>query len=773
MGSLLPVSGSRTSQLMVQQRLLAQLGSDQSDLLNIETQISTGHRLTLPSDDAPAAVRALGLQGLLNQKSQVKTNLSTNQSYLSATDSALSQVSGLLTEMRGLALSSIGTLASNDQRTASADQVQQALEQLVNTGNQRFRGRSLFAGSLTSATPFQINGQAVQYNGNQGSLSSFADTNLLFKTNADGDSVFGAISAAVQGSVDLNPVLRDDTPLADLHGGQGIDRSSIAISDGNATSVVDISKAQSIGDVISLIQHQPPAGRTVTVTLTATGLNISLDAAGGGALSIKEVGDGSAAYDLGILHEIGQNVGPVIGSDLNPRITDTTSLTDLLGARAKTTIASPGNGNDIVLEALTNGPQLNGINVSFANSGAITPGQETVTYNANAKTIVVNINAGQSTAQNVVDALNNDPQVNQLFQAKISTHDPGNPLDPNSSFVDATATGTFSGGSGIQLDQQSGLQINSNGQTNVIDISQAKTVQDLLNKINSSPAGALAEINAQGTGINVRSRTSGVDFSVGENGGATATQLGVRSFTTTTQLADLNYGAGVHPIGGAADFIIQRKDGIDLKIDLSSAKTIGDVINLINNDPINQDSDHSVTAQLSKFGNGIELTTTDQSAIAPLAVINNSASHAAEELGLIPVGSHTSLAAVVSGGAETISGRDVNPNEVNGAFTALIRLEKALRNNDDVGIQRAVGLLDSATTQVNLARADLGSRQQGLDTLQTNLDSEVTALTSSLSTEIDTDMATAITDLTGKQTSFQAALQVAAQTYKLTLLNYI
>ena len=141
--------------------------------------------------------------------------------------------------------------------------------------------------------------------------------------------------------------------------------------------------------------------------------------------------------------------------------------------------------------------------------------------------------------------------------------------------------------------------------------------------------------------------------------------------------------------------------------------------------------------------------------------------------GSFPSAQHTSQAAVVSPGTETITGRDVNPSEVNGAFTALIRLEQALRNNDDVGIQRAVGLLDSATTQVNLARADLGSRQQGLDTLQTNLDSEVVSLKDSLSTEIDTDMATAITDLTSKQTSFQAALQVAAQTNKLTLLNYI
>ena len=75
----------------------------------------------------------------------------------------------------------------------------------------------------------------------------------------------------------------------------------------------------------------------------------------------------------------------------------------------------------------------------------------------------------------------------------------------------------------------------------------------------------------------VRSRLSGADFSIGENGGTTATQLGIRSLTANTALADLNHGLGVTSITGA-DFTIHRKDGTDLPIDISSAVTIGDVL---------------------------------------------------------------------------------------------------------------------------------------------------------------------------------------------------
>ena len=105
------------------------------------------------------------------------------------------------------------------------------------------------------------------------------------------------------------------------------------------------------------------------------------------------------------------------------------------------------------------------------------------------------------------------------------------------------------------------MQITSGGKTYTIDVSGDKTVQDLLNSINASGAGLDAEINPAGTGINVSSRVSGADFSIGENGGNTATQLGLRTFTATTQLTQLNHGAGVGVntvTPGGTDFTISE-----------------------------------------------------------------------------------------------------------------------------------------------------------------------------------------------------------------------
>ena len=219
----------------------------------------------------------------------------------------------MISNIESVAESVSNTTSTDAQRQAAADQVSQTISQLMDVGNQQFNGRYLFGGSNTTQPPFSLNNGYVQYNGNENTLSSYSDINQLFSTSLDGNSVFGTLSPGIQGSTDLNPVVTADTPLADLNGGKGIDLGAISLSDGSHTSTIDLSGASTVGDVARLIQANPPAGRQVTVSITSTGLNVALDAGGGGTLTIGEVGGGSTAADLGILQTQGastQVTGP-------------------------------------------------------------------------------------------------------------------------------------------------------------------------------------------------------------------------------------------------------------------------------------------------------------------------------------------------------------------------------------------------------------------------------------------------------------------------------
>ncbi len=794
MAAIFPIPSGRTSDLLLQSRLLAQLQSNQLDLLRLQVQLSTGLRISAPSEDAPAARRAMDLQRILEQKQQVKSNLATSQSYLAASDSAISGVSQLLAQVRGTALSVSDDTSSATSRQAAIQEIRHTLEQLIDIGNHEFRGRYLFAGSRTTVLPFEMDGQFVVYRGNEGGLSSYADVDLLQATSVPGTKVFGAISAGVSGSVDLNPILTADTRLADLNGGQGIRKGSFVVSDGSTSRTIDISRAETIGDVVRLIENNPPAGRKVTARIGSGGLTIDIDDALGGNLTIKEVGGGTTAAELGILQAVGTGTSPIVGADLNPLLRLTTRLSDVLGARASAVVTSAGANNDILLEARTRGAENNGVVIQYVNDAllqaapGLVAGNETVTYtdvplaaraaltfsgtgnnlvltantpgvglnnvqinvvnagaignaaqvnydsvgkvltigidsadgtevqtlinaiNANgtftaaydasaaadggfsatapiptadagvvsgntgnsgaaANTILVNVEAGKSTANQVVAALQTDPIVSALFDARIDTKDTSTASNAGKGAVDLTAQGVTSGGSGEEFDKGSGLRIVNAGSTYTVSFQDATTVEDLLNILNGSKAGVLAQINAQGTGIDIRSRLSGADFQIGENGGTTATQLGVRSLNLDTALTDLNQGLGVETAEGT-DFVIRRNDGVELNVDISSAKTIGDILNLINNHPDNLDPASRVVAKLKDVGNGIELVDDDPIGSGTLTIVRAFESTAVWDLGLVPRGSdEISSSDGPSASAATATVAFSPPDDQNNRFT--------------------------------------------------------------------------------------------------------
>jgi flagellin-like hook-associated protein FlgL len=678
-------------------------------------------------------------------------------------------VANLLTSAQSTASSAAGTTISSSQQQEAASQIGQLVAQLVGVANTNFDGRYLFSGSDTTTQPFVMDGNYVEYMGNAGSLSSYSDVNQLFQTNVSGAEAFGALSTSVQGTTALTPTLTAQTPLADLNGGQGVPQGSIVVSDGAGSSVVDLSGAATIGDVVADLEANPPAGRTVSVAITPTGLNVSLDSAGGGNLSITEANGGSTAASLGILSTAAVGSGPIVGTSLHPTLTTTTPLSSLLGSAAQAVVSSTAANSSFLVQANANGAAGNGYTVQFVDDGKVTAGNETVNVDPGNQTITVDIDSGSTTANNVIDALNNNAQFAANFTAGLNPDDPG---DTGVGVVDLSATGTTSEGSGTQLDT-SGLQIENGGQTYDISFSGDKTVGDLLNTLDGSGAAVLAEINSSGTGINILSRLSGSDFSVGENGGQTATQLGVRTLSGSTTLAQLNYGDGVQTATSGSDFIIQRPDGTQLAVSVGSDTTIQDVIDTINNDPSNQGA-NAVTASLNTAGNGITLSTNAPSnGSAVLSVVEENGSSAAQELGLVPAGQTQSGAPTINGSTQTLVGTDTNPQETDSTFNALLRLQSALETGNQAQITRGMALLTTAQSQMGLTQAHVGSVEQSVTALQTSLTNQQNALQSSLSNDVNVDMATAITNLTQLQVSYQASLQMTAQLAQLTLMSFL
>lgn len=775
MASIIPVPTSRVGDLFVRQRLTGQVQNDQLDLFKLQNQISTGQRLQLPSDDAPAALRAINLQRLLDRKSQIQTNIQSNNHYLGAAESSLSAISDLLIRLRADTVGVAGTLSNAESRQTLVQQIDQALETLVATGNSKSQGRYLFAGSRSQSQPYGFHGAFVEYSGNEGVLRSYVDVEQLFETNLAGTEVFGGISGKVQGA-DLNPHVSTNTLVSTINQGNGLSPNaavSIAINTGTATvtSVVDLSKAVTLGDVARLLEAGSPPGTVIEARVTGTGLTIS--AGSTHTITVSEIAQGRAARELGILTPNGASAANTItGSDLNAAVLKTTPVHSLLGAKAQGVIKSVNANNDILLAAPRNGADLNDVTVAFVHDGAVTAGGELVDYDANSRTLTVRVQSGSSTAAQVAAAITAEG----TFQAAVDFHDATTKAQAGTNPVEVnTFNQVTSGGFGETLDLAAGITITNGGTSVTIDTSTVTTVEELLNLINGAGMGVVAEINPTRSGISVRSRLSGADFMIGENGGQLATQLGLRTTIATTKLADFNRGLGVPTAADATrdDLLITARDGTQLAVNLSTAVTVQDVIDLINTHPANVGIPQPITARLAQFGNGIELVDASTGPGA-LVVAAAEGSQAAEFLGFVPSGqTQVSTTTADADGNYVLQSTDRNTVESDSVFNTLIRLKAALERNDAEEIGRSIGRLDTDITRVNFARSEIGSRLQSMEVISARLENEDVQLRSALSNDIDVDLVEAISNMTARQFALQASLQTAGNLLQLSLLDFI
>jgi flagellin-like hook-associated protein FlgL len=561
-------------------------------------------------------------------------------------------VSSLLNELRGDVVGNTGTLSTADDRQNLVNEIDDDLQQLLSAANTQSQGQYLFSGSKSQVKPYDFNGQYVQYSGNQGSLQTYVDLDRLFDTNVAGTDVFGGVSAETQGTA-LKPQISSDTLLSTINGGAGLSKNAaitLSVNTGTSTvsSVVDLSKAVTLGDVARSIERGAPAGTHITVSASGSGLTITSSS---GNLIVGNVGEGRAANDLGIATPT--NAAPtttILGSNLAPAVLNTTSLDSLLGTKAQVTLQSVGSNNDLVLTANKNGQAFNGVNVVFKSD--VAAGHEAADYDATTDplhpTLTVHIQSGYTTAKQAAAAITAEG----TFTAVSDYHDQSSAAQAGTNQVFAqNFTSVTAGGSGEALDTASGLIISNGGKTTTLDTSSVKTVEGLLNLLNGSGLGLVATINATHDGINVQSNLSGADLTIGENGGQLASQLGIRTYTADTKLADFNNGLGAQASGSLQhldpskldNLTIVARDGTTLNVSLAGVTSLQGVADAINHATDNNTGSTAVVASVSVNGNRIELVDASTSATGKLTVKAPTGNLAAQYLGLVPAGADQSV----------------------------------------------------------------------------------------------------------------------------------
>jgi flagellar hook-associated protein 3 FlgL len=658
--SAIPANLSRVPNLLASRIALTGISGTNRELLRIQTQMSSALQFQRPSENAIGASAVLSLNEILERREQRIRNLGDASSTLNSVDTALGDVTDILQEAKVIGLAQVGTGSDEATRRTQAGVINSMLNSLVGIANRDRNGIHLFSGERTAAEPMVSLLQGLRYTGvGKGKL---LDTGLGgdLRVTMGSDQAFGALSSRVQGDRDLDPSMTLATRLSSLNGanGLGVRPGSVEIEVNGIVTQIDLSDADSVGDVVTrisaVIQATDP-GAVVNID-PATGDRIAVTPSAGFTVVMRDSNSTATAGDLGLRGTYPPGV-TTTGLDLNPRITPLTRLDSLTGLL-------------------------------------------------------------------------------------------------------------------LPLGQ---IQIRNGNQARIIDLSAVQTVQDFQNAVEVERIGVRVEISEDGTRLNVLNELSGTSMAIEEfSGNATATQLGIRSFSAGTLLSDFNDGRGVRQVTGVVDpitglpdparntdFRVTLKDGRTFEVDIDGSFTVQDVLTRINAAATAAGVlPAEFAAQLVSVGNGIELVDSTVGASTVVFALNGSS--AATDLGILGQSSGPSLV-----------GTDTSKVAVDSVFSHMIALRDALIANDTRGIEIAAAKLDEDLIRTASARADIGVRTQRVEdaiTREGDLRIQDIALRSEIQ---DLDYAAAAGRFASLQQQLEAGLAVAARATSLSLLDFL
>src|SRR5687767_11043684 len=133
--AIVPVQIARVSNLLRTNVTTGQITRKQQELLQVQNELSTGRRLSTPSDDPGDAAIVQQLQKTLEQREAYMGNLRHAGSTLSEADSSMGDLTGLLQEAQRIASANVGSDVTADQRSASAAIVENLFNQALALGN--------------------------------------------------------------------------------------------------------------------------------------------------------------------------------------------------------------------------------------------------------------------------------------------------------------------------------------------------------------------------------------------------------------------------------------------------------------------------------------------------------------------------------------------------------------------------------------------------------------------------------------------------------------
>ncbi|MCX8129904.1 MAG: flagellar hook-associated protein FlgL [Clostridia bacterium] len=158
----------RITNTMLSNNMMNYISNNLNRMDKLQSQLATGKKIQIPSDDPVVAARALKLRTDVSEVEQYKRNVQDAQSWLDITDATLEKINAVFQRGRELAVQAANGTNTPDDTRKIEEEVKQLKSQIVHLGNTTYAGRYIFSGFRTDQRLMEEDGTfAITSNNNE------------------------------------------------------------------------------------------------------------------------------------------------------------------------------------------------------------------------------------------------------------------------------------------------------------------------------------------------------------------------------------------------------------------------------------------------------------------------------------------------------------------------------------------------------------------------------------------------------------------------------
>ncbi len=214
----------RTTDIMRNSGVLKNIQRHQYEMDKTQNQLSTGQKISKPSDNPGAATNLMYFRTRVSELDQFGNNINYAKDRLNHIDGNLASATEIMQRIRELTVQAANGIYQGDNgfelKKVIAEEIDQHLRQLIELANGKdASGRPLFGGFVTENNPFEVIQSSlpglkgldlpaqitsVQYQGDTGQRLTETDRGQYIDVNVPGNKAFWGTNMTVTGAVDTS-----------------------------------------------------------------------------------------------------------------------------------------------------------------------------------------------------------------------------------------------------------------------------------------------------------------------------------------------------------------------------------------------------------------------------------------------------------------------------------------------------------------------------------------------------------------------------------------